>query len=121
MARTPLTAHKQKAYWGFGLILLGLATLASNLAFVAAPLAHVLQTSAHGLAGLLSFAGLSVIQAAGSFALGQVDYLPLASRILLSFFAMVALVVGLALVRSRSLVNGSNSLPSSALSEEETE
>lgn len=121
MTRTPLTANKQKAYWGLGLILLGLATLAPNLALVAAPIEHVLQTSAHGVAGLVSFAGLSVIRAAGSFALGQVDYFSLASRILLLFCAMVAVIVGMVLICSRSTAGRSASFRSSAFTEEETE
>lgn len=109
MAKRSATTEKQKAYRGSALILLGLGALVVNVVPFANLLAHLLQTSKNGIAGVAPTVGLSFARAAGSILLGQVDYLPLASRILLLFFAMLALTVGLVLTCSRSRKTSSRS------------
>ena len=121
MARRPAITRKQRVYWGSALILLGLAALIANLAFVANPLAHVIENAQNGLPGVVPSLGLSVLRAAGALALGQVDYFSLASRILLLFSAMVAVIVGMVLLCSRSIATGSRTRNSSTIPQEETE
>lgn len=121
MTAGPLTSEKHKTYLGGGLVLAGLLALQANLAFWGAPLANLIESSKLGLAGLLSLSGFYVLHAAGNIVFGQVDYFSLASRILLLFCAMVALIAGLVLMSSASATRGSNPLSSSSLTREETE
>ena len=121
MAKRSATTRKQRAYWGATLVLLGLAALTANLAFVANPIAHVIENAQNGLAGVVPALGLSMLRAAGALALGQVDYFSLASRILLLFSAMVAVIVGMVLLCSHSIATGSRTRNSSTIPQEETE
>ena len=121
MTTGPLTLQKHKTYFGGGLVLAGLLALQANLGFWGAPLATLIEGSKNGLAGVLSLSGFYLLHAAGNIVLGQVDYFSLASRILLLFCAMVALILGMVLMYSASLGRGSNSLSSSSLTREEIE
>lgn len=100
MAISPATARKSEGYWGAALAAAGFLALLINL-FLATPFSHILATS-KGFAGTVSTLGLSVLRTAGAFALGQVDYFSLSTHILVLFSAMLAVIFGIALMRSHS-------------------
>lgn len=109
------TTKSRKGYWGAALLAAGLLALLLNLASGATSFMRLLASFNNGASGLLSSVGLSLLHAVGSVALGQVDYATLLARILVSFSAMVAIILGIALLRSRSTKNAkANPLPSSA-------
>ena len=107
MAKGRASDRKHRGYWSTGLLVLGLAALLADLAFLAAPLAHVAQNSTHGMFGLLPSVGLSLLQATRSIALHQVDYFSLVARILVLFLSLVALVTGFVLWSARRSASGS--------------
>jgi hypothetical protein len=92
---------KHRGYWGALLVVLGLVALLLDLAFLAAPLIHVVSSSSHGLLGIVPSMGLSLLQAGQSVALHRVDYFSLFARILVLFLALVALVTGFVLWSAR--------------------
>ena len=110
------------SYLGRILVALGSVALVADFAFLAESLAQLLDRAQEGLFGLMPTLGLSLLHAAGAIALDQVDYLSLSSRILVSFSAMVAVVVGIALLRSPSARSAhAVSLPAPAFPERETQ
>ena len=120
MTKQPVSSKKQKGYWGTGLVTVGLVALLLDLGVVVQPFSHLIQTAQNGLAGVTSLAGLSLLNAVRSVAFHQVDYLALSLRILVLFLAMLAVIVGIVLMRSRSSRTlEANGLRSSGLHEEE--
>lgn len=55
-----------------------------------------------GLVGIVPTIGMSILHVARAIAFHQVDYFSLIARILVLFSAMVAVIVGLVLWRTRS-------------------
>jgi hypothetical protein len=121
MATGQAASSKQKVHWGRILVALGLTGLVADLAFLALPLEHLVERLKDGLFGVLPSLGLSFLNAIRAVALHQVDYFSLVSRILVLFSAMVAMIIGLVLLRSHYAgTTGANDLNSSALREGET-
>jgi hypothetical protein len=99
------TTKSQKGYWGAALLAAGLLPLLFNLVSIAALLAHLFAGFRSGLIAPLTSLGLALIDAVGSVALGQMDYACVFARILVLFSAMVAIILGIALLRSRASKN----------------
>lgn len=122
MATRQSASSTKKGRLGGILVLLGLAALVADLAFLAVPLEHLLQRLRDGLFGVVPALGLTFLNAVRAVALHQLDYFSLISRILVLFSAMVAVIVGLALRRSHSVGStGANDLSASAFRERETD
>lgn len=119
MVNRPAAASKQKAYWGSGLAIAGFLALTANL-LLATPLTRIVVNSRTGFAGTVSTFGVSVLRGAAALALGQVDYFSLTLRILVLFSAMLAVIFGIALMRSHARTTGKVASTSSTLNEEET-
>ena len=90
------------------MVALGSIALLADLSFLVRPVERLAQSVSQGLFGLLPSLGLSFLHAARAIAFHQVDYFSLVARILVLFTAMVAVIVGIALVQSPSAreVNG---------------
>jgi hypothetical protein len=71
----------------------------SDLAFLAQPLERLVERLREGLFALVPSLGLSFLSAARAIAFHQLDYFSLISRILVLFTAMVAVIVGIVLLR----------------------
>lgn len=122
MAAGQAAGYRQKSYLGRILVALGVAALLADLAFLAVPLEGLVEKLKDGLFGVLPTLGLSFLSAARAVAFHQIDYFSLISRILVLFSAMVAVIVGLALLRSHSAGStGANDLNTSAFRERETD
>jgi hypothetical protein len=94
--------------------------LVADLEVLAQPLARLAERLHEGVFGLLPSLGLSFLNAAGAFAFHQIDYFSLIPRILVLFTAVVAVVVGLALLRSQSeYPAGANRMSESTFRERE--
>jgi len=94
MARKQAHGNNPNSYFGRVLVMLGLAALGADLAFLAHPLLHLLESARVGLLGLVPALGMSLLNATRAIAFHQVDYFSLVSRILVLFSAFVAVVVG---------------------------
>jgi hypothetical protein len=94
--------YGRKGYLGRILVMLGSIALVAELALLVQPLIPVAQRLGQGLFGFVPAAGLSFLSAARAFALDQVDYFSLISRILVLFTAMVAIIIGIAMLRPPS-------------------
>lgn len=101
------TAKSQKGYWGAALLAAGLLALLFNLVSAASLFTSLFAGLRTGFIGPLTSLGLSLLHAVGSVALGQVDYASVFAHILVLFSAMVAIIFGIALLRSRSSKNAS--------------
>ena len=122
MAPQQHAGYKKRGYMGRILVALGSVALLADLSFLAQPIERLAARFSEGFFGLMPTIGLSFLNAARAIALHQIDYFPLVSRILVLFSAMVAVVVGIALQRSRSEhAAGINPLHSSAFREGETD
>lgn len=102
MATRQHAAHERRAYLGKILVTLASIALLSDLAFLAQPLEGLLERLQEGLFALVPSLGLSILSAARAIAFHQLDYFSLVTRILVLFTSMVAMIVGLALLRSPS-------------------
>ncbi len=102
MATPVHAANERRVYLGTILVTLGFVTLVADLQVLAQPLARFAEGFHQGVFGLIPSLGLSFLNVARAVAFDQIDYFSLVSRILVLFTAAVALVVGLALLRSRS-------------------
>jgi hypothetical protein len=120
MATRQDTGYSQKSLWGKLLVILGSVALIADSAVIAQPLEHLAEKLSTGLFSLVPTIGLSFASAVRAFALHQVDYFSLISRILVLFTAAVALVVGSALLRSPRRAD-SNLLEGSSFRERETQ
>ena len=94
--------YKKRGYMGKILVTLGSVALLADLSFLAQPLERLAARFSEGFFGLVPTIGLSFLNAARAVAFHQIDYFPLVSRILVLFSSMVAVLVGIALLRSRS-------------------
>jgi hypothetical protein len=94
--------YKKRGYMGRILVTLGSLAGLADLWFLAQPLERLAARLSEGFFGLVPTLGLSFLNAARIIAFHQIDYFPLVSRILVLFSAMVAVIVGIALLRSRS-------------------
>jgi hypothetical protein len=84
------------------MVMLGSIGLLADLAVLAQPIDRLAEKLTEGLFGLLPTVGLSFLRAARAIAFHQVDYFSLVARILVLFIAMVAAIVGIALLQSPS-------------------
>jgi hypothetical protein len=114
------SGHGRRGYLGTILVTLGSVALVADLEVLAQPLARLAERLHEGVFGLLPSLGLSFLNAAGTFAFHQIDYFSLIPRILVLFTAVVAVVVGLALLRSQSeYPAGANRMSESTFRERE--
>jgi|SRR5580704_8242281 hypothetical protein len=102
MAKRQHAGYERRSLLGRILITLGSVAIVANLSFLVQPLERLAERLGEGLFGLLPTLGLSFLNAARAIAFQQIDYFSLFSRILVSFTAMVAMIVGIALLRSPS-------------------
>ena len=100
MATLQHAGYEQRGYLGRILITLGSVAMLSDLAFLVQPLERLAEKLSEGLFGLVPTLGLSFLSAARAIAFHQLDYFSLISRILVLFTAMVAMSIGIALLRS---------------------
>jgi hypothetical protein len=122
MATQRLSTGKKRSYSGSILVILGFAALVADLAFLATPLERLIERLKDGLFGVAPALGLSFLNAVRAIALHQLDYFSLIARILVLFSAMLALIVGLALLRSHSAGStGATDLSTSEFRERETD
>lgn len=122
MAKGQAVGYEQMSFLGRILVTLGLAALVADFAFLSHALTHLLESAKSGLLGFVPAIGMSLLNAARVIAFHQIDYFYLVSRILVLFFAMVAVIVGLALLRSHSAGSTlANDLNTSAFRERETD
>jgi hypothetical protein len=122
MATQQLSTGKKRSYSGSILVILGFAALVADLAFLATPLERLIERLKDGLFGVAPALGLSFLNAVRAIALHQLDYFSLIARILVLFSAMLALIVGLALLRSHSAGStGATDLSTSEFRERETD
>jgi hypothetical protein len=120
MATPVHAANGRRGYLGTILVTLGSVALVADLEVLAQPLARLAERLHDGVFGLLPSLGLSFLNAASAFVFHQIDYFSLISRILVLFTAVVAVVVGLALLRSQSeYPTGANRLSASTFRERE--
>ncbi len=120
MATHQHSIGKKRSQLGRILVTLGLAALVADLAFLATPLERLIERLKDGIFGVVPALGLSFLNAVRAIALHQLDYFSLISRILVLFSAMVAVIVGLALLRSHSAGStGATDLNTSAFRERE--
>jgi hypothetical protein len=102
MATPQHVANERKGYLGTILVTLGFVALVADLEVLAQPLARIAERLQEGVFGLIPSLGLSFLNAASAFAFHQIDYFSLIARILVLFTAAVAVIVGLALLRSQT-------------------
>lgn len=122
MARAQETRKGRKSQWGGILTTLGVLALIADLAFLVVPFTRIAEKAGSGLVGVIPTLGMSILHAARAIAFHQVDYFSLIARILVLFVAMVAVIVGLVLWRTRSGHEmASNQVPLSSLGEQEIE
>jgi hypothetical protein len=122
MAPQQHAGYKKRGYMGRILITLGSVALFADLSFLAQPLERLVAHFSEGFVGLVPTLGMSFLNAARAIAFHQIDYFPLVSRILILFSAMVAVIVGIALQRSRSeRATGINPSHTSAFRKGETD
>jgi hypothetical protein len=121
MATPTQAGYERRGYLGTILVTLGSVALVADLQVLAPPLARLAERLHGGVFSLLPSLGLSFLNAARALAFHQIDYFSLVSRILILFTAAVAVVVGLALLRSRSEYPlGANRTNASTFRERET-
>lgn len=102
MANRRTTESKQKGYLGKFLVAAGLLALAADLSFLLPPFDLVAARFKDGLLGILPTLGVCILNATQAIAFHQVNYVSLASHILILFSAMVSLVAGIGLLRPKS-------------------
>ena len=121
MAKAIHAANERRGYLGTVLVTLGFVTLVADLEVLAQPLVRLAERLHEGVFGLIPSLGLSFLNAAGAIAFHQVDYFSLITRILVLFTAAVAVIVGLALLRSQTeYPTGANRMSASTFGERES-
>jgi hypothetical protein len=103
MATPQHAGYQQRGYLGRILVILGSLATLCDLAFLAQPLERMVERLREGLFALVPSLGLSFLSAARAIAFHQLDYFSLTSRILVLFTAMVAVIVGIVLLRPPSM------------------
>jgi|SRR5580698_7202455 hypothetical protein len=122
MATPQYAGYEQRGYVGRILMILGSVAMLSDLAFLAQPLERLTERLREGLFALVPSLGLSFLSAARAIAFHQLDYFSLISRILVLFTAMVAIIVGIVLLRPPSTRSThQDHLRASAFHERETD
>jgi hypothetical protein len=122
MGTSQHAGYEQRGYLGRILIILGSLALLSDLAFLAQPLERMVERLREGLFALVPSLGLSFLSAARAIAFHQLDYFSLISRILVLFTAVVAVIVGIVLLRLASTRSThQDHLRASAFHERETD
>jgi hypothetical protein len=122
MATPQHAGHEQRGYLGRILIILGSLAMLSDLAFLAQPLERLVVGLREGLFALVPSLGLSFLSAARAIVFHQLDYFSLISRILVLFTAMVAVIIGIVLLRPTSTRSThQDHLRASAFQERETD
>lgn len=94
--------NTRRSLLGRIMVALGSIALLADLSFLVRPIERLAQSVSEGLFALLPSLGLSFLHAARAIAFHQVDYFSLVARILVLFTAMVAVIVGIALLQSAS-------------------
>jgi hypothetical protein len=122
MATPRHAGYEQRSFLGRILIILGSVAMLSDLAFLARPLGWLVERLRDGLFALVPSLGLSFLSAARAIAFHQLDYFSLISRILVLFTAVVAVIVGIVLLRPPSTRSThQDHLRASAFHERETD
>ena len=108
METRPQSENTRRGLLGRIMVILGSMALLADLSFLARPIERLAEKLNEGLFGLLPTVGLSFLHAAKAIAFHQVDYFSLVARILVLFTSMVAVIVGISLLKSPSAraVNG---------------
>jgi len=102
MANRKPNTNKQRGHVSTLLLTAGSIALVADLSFIAQPLTALLGRSKEGLLGVLPQLGMCLLNATHAIAFHQIAYIPLISRILVLFCAMVGLIAGVALRRPKS-------------------
>jgi hypothetical protein len=122
MAPQQHAGYKKRGYMGRILVTVGSVALLADLSFLVQPFERLAARLSEGFFGFVPTLGLTFLNAARAIAFHQIDYFPLVSRILVLFSAMVAVIVGIALLRPRSeRAAGTNLSHTSAFREGETD
>ena len=121
MATPQHAGYEQRGSLGRISIILGSVATLCDLAFLAQPLERMVERLREGLFALVPSLGLSFLSAARAIAFHQLDYFSLISRILVLFTAMVAVVVGIVLLRPSTRLTHQDHLRASAFHEGETD
>lgn len=111
MAKRQAAEIGKRSHLGKGLVMLGLAALFADLAFLAQPIEGLVARLRDGVFGLLPTIGLSLVNAARAIALHQLDYFSLISRILVLFTAMLSIIIGFALLRPQTAASSRPDAP----------
>ena len=100
--------NTRRGLWGRILLILGSIALIADLSFLVQPIERIAEKLSDGLFALLPSVGLSFLHAASAIVFHQVDYFSLVARILVLFTAVVAVIVGISLLKSPSAraING---------------
>jgi hypothetical protein len=121
MATPTHAGYERRGYLGTILVTLGSVALVADLEVLAQPLVRLAERLHGGVFSFVPSLGISVLNAARAFAFHQIDYFSLVSRILILFTAAVAVVVGMALLRSQCQdPTGANRMSASTFRERET-
>ena len=122
MATPQHAGYEQRGSLGRISIILGSVAMLCDLAFLAQPLERMAERLHEGLFAVVPSLGLSFLSAARALAFHQLDYFSLISRILVLFTAMVAVIVGIVLLRPPSpRSRHQDHLRASAFQERETD
>lgn len=122
MATPQHAGYERRGYLGTILVTLGFVAMVADLEVLAQPFARMIENLQEGLFSLAPALGLSFLNTAREIVFHQFDYFSLITRILVLFTASVAVVVGLALLRSPSARSaGADLSRPSAFHERETD
>jgi len=94
--------NTRRSLLGKIMVAIGSIALLADLSILVRPIERLAQSVSQGLFVFLPSLGLSFLHAASAIAFHQVDYFSLVVRILVLFTAMVAVIVGTALLQSAS-------------------
>lgn len=103
MAIRDAERNREVSHGGKILAAIGAAALIADLAFLIGPVSRLAQSAHNGLIGIVPSIGMSILTAARAIAFHQVDYFAVVARILVLFSAMVAVIIGLVLTRTRTV------------------
>lgn len=101
MAKERTAKYQHEGFIGKALVVLGLVTLSADLTFLAQPVVSLIGRMQDGVLGVLPTLGGAILNATQAIAFHEVNYMPLVSRILILFIALMAVVVGVARLHAR--------------------